>query len=250
MVSKSKITITSRFVQEFSSDITVDNITFHVQTEDMGIKTCKISSRVYREGEVVYARTSDYSHLVKLKDFSTRLGNLMDSHHKSTIQMFTKDQSAKQKQKSHYADEIRQLLRRGNAKSALTTLRYAMEQFPDDPFFLSYYGCLIAVVENKTQEGIKTCRDAIGKLEKSLPFGSEFFYPLFYLNLGRAYLKSKNKKEAVDAFHIGLQHDPDNHDILWELKKLGTRKKPPLPFLKRTNLINKYIGMLITKPTK
>jgi hypothetical protein len=33
-----------------------------------------------------------------------------------------------------------------------------------------------------------------------MQFGSEFFYPVFYLNLGKAYLKDDNKKEALKAF--------------------------------------------------
>jgi len=151
--------------------------------------------------------------------------------------------------KSEYFEEVQQLLRRGNGKSALNTLRHALEKFPADPFLLSYYGCLIAIVENKPGEGIKICEGAIQKLTSSMPFGSEFFYPIFYLNLGRAYLKGKKKKEAVQAFQEGLKNDPENKDILWELKKMGTRKPAPLPFLSRSNLINKYIGMLLYKPS-
>jgi hypothetical protein len=38
MSSKSEIRVTSKHSHEFSSNITVDNITYHVQTEDMGSK--------------------------------------------------------------------------------------------------------------------------------------------------------------------------------------------------------------------
>ena len=81
-----------------------------------------------------------------------------------------------------------------------------------------------------------------------MPFGSEFFYPIFYLNLGRAYLKGNRKKDAVQAFQEGLKSDPGNRDLLWEIKKIGERRKPPLSFLSRSNPINKYIGMLLYKP--
>ena len=78
MASKSKINIVSGLSQEFNSNFTVDNVTYHVQTEDMGTKTCKIVSRVYQKGEVVLTRKSDYSHIVNLKNFGEKLKTLME----------------------------------------------------------------------------------------------------------------------------------------------------------------------------
>jgi tetratricopeptide (TPR) repeat protein len=248
MASKSEIRLTSKLSPEFSSNITIDNIVYHVQTEDMGIKTCKIITNIYLKGEVVFKTKSDYSHLTKLKDFHVRLTALMEKQHKSAAGQFVAEKTIKPKLKSEYFEEIQQLLRTGNGKSALNTLRHALDTYPGDPFFLSYYGCLISVVENNPKEGIKICEDSIRTLDGSMPFGSEFFYPIFYLNLGRAYLKGNRKKDAVQAFQSGLKNDPGNRDLLWEVKKIGERRKPPLPFLSRRNLINKYIGMLLYKP--
>ncbi|MGE5299649.1 MAG: tetratricopeptide repeat protein [Acidobacteriota bacterium] len=250
MASKSKINIVSRLSSEFSSDIKTDNVTYHVQTEDMGPKTCKVISRVFLKGEVVLSRKTDYAHLVKLDKFAQKLSSLMENHHKTTIDLFLKDKSRQKKSKSEYFEDVKQLLRKGGAKEALRTLREALENFPADPFLLSYYGCLVAVAENNPKEGIKICREALASFKSSTSFGSEFFYPVFYLNLGRASLKGDNKAEAVKAFQEGLVHDPENHDLLWELTKLGRRKQPPVPFLERGNPINKYIGMLISKVSK
>ena len=77
--------------------------------------------------------------------------------------------------KSEYFEEVQQLLRRGNGKSALNTLRHALDKFPGDPFFLSYYGCLISVVENNPREGIKICEDAIRTLDIRCPSALSFF---------------------------------------------------------------------------
>ena len=250
MTDKTKIAITSKHAHELSSNISVDNVTYHVQTEDMGRKTCKIITNVFLKGEIIAARKSDYTHLTKLKDLDVRLADLMDKHHKSVIAGFIADQSKKQKLKAEYFSEVQQLLRRGKGRQALDTLREGLEGYPTDAFLLSYYGCLIAIVENNTREGIAICENAIRALDTSMPFGSEFFYPVFYLNLGRAYLKAGRKAETIKAFQQGLKSDPENSDILWELKKLGSRKKPPVPFLKRSNPINKYIGMLLGKTTK
>ena len=250
MDDKTKIALTSKIFHEFSSNITVDNITYHVQTEDMGRKSCKIISNIYLEGEIVSSKKSDYSHLIKLKDFDARLSTMMERHHKSVIDSFVGEHARKQKLKSDYFSDVQHLLRRGNGKQALDTLREGLEKFPADPFLLSYYGCLVAIVENNPREGIRICEEAIKTLDTSMPFGTEFFYPVFYLNLGRAYLQGRKKAAAINAFQQGLKNDPENKDIKWELQKLGTRKGPPVPFLKRSNPINKYIGLLINKSSK
>ncbi len=250
MSSKSKINIVSHLRQEFNSNFDIDGVTYHVQTEDMGARTCKIVSRVYKQGEVVLTRKADYSHIAKLKDRDERLKALMGSHHKATIDIFIESASKKHKTKSDYFEEAKKLLRKGNGKAALGKLSEALEEYPSDPFLLSYYGCLVAVVENNPKEGIKVCQEAIAGIRKALPFGSEFFYPALYLNLGRALLKDNRRAEAFDAFQTGLRNDPDNHDLLWELRKLGVRKKPTVPFLQRNNPVNKYIGLLVSKVAK
>ncbi|MGC2061365.1 MAG: hypothetical protein WA610_00175 [Thermodesulfovibrionales bacterium] len=250
MSSKSSVKIILRRSPEFSSNIVVDNMTYHVQTEDLGKKTCMIATRIYQSGEVVFSRDSDYSHLLKLKGFDEKLQTMMENQHKSTTDFFVREQSAKQKQKSHYFEEVQGLLRKGDGRSANILLEEALRKFPGDPFLLSYYGCLVAIVRNNPREGISICRDAIRRLDETIPFGSEFFYPVFYLNLGRAYLKAEKKQEAINAFYRGLKNDPDNKDIHQELVKLGNRRRLPLPFLERSNPINKYIGMLISKDQK
>lgn len=250
MASKSEIRLTSKLSHEFASTITVDNITYLVQTEDMGVKTCKIITNIYLKGEIVFSRKSDYAHLTKLKNLPDKLASLMEKQHKSAVNQFMEEKTVKQKLRPEYFEEVRQLLRKGDGKSALNTLRSALVKFPDDPFLLSYYGCLIAVVENNSREGVKICENALKMLNTTMPFGAEFFYPVFYLNLGRAYLKDKKKKNAVEAFHKGLKNDPDNKDILWEIKKMGSRKPLPFPFLARNNPINKYIGKLLYKPSE
>ncbi len=250
MTSKSKINIVSGIGQDFSSNLTIGDVTYHVQTEDMGTRTCKIISRVYLKGEVVLTRKTDYTHIVNLKDCKEKLKALMGSHHKATIDAFIKGMTEKLRTKAEYLEEVKKLLQKRSKKAALEMLREAIEKFPGDPFLMSYYGWLIAVAENNPEGGIKICREAIDNIRGSLPFGSDFFYPTLYLNLGRAYLKNKQRADAFHAFHKGLQTDPENHDLLWEMKKLGVRKKPPIPFLKRNNPINKYLGILLSKTAK
>src|SRR5574340_1160810 len=126
MAPKSEIHLTSSHSHEFSSNITIDNITYHAQTEDMGTKSCRIITNIYLRGEIVFSRKSDYAHLTKLKNFSDKLYSLMEKQHKSAISQFTEEKAVKQKLRPEYFEEVQQLLRRGNGKSALNTLRHAL----------------------------------------------------------------------------------------------------------------------------
>jgi tetratricopeptide (TPR) repeat protein len=111
---------------------------------------------------------------------------------------------------------------------------------------MSFYGSLQATVDKKYRSGIENCRKALGTLKKK-GVKDEAFYPVFYFNLGKAYLAASKKKEAIEAFNSGLKYDPRNRDIQKELQHIGYRKKPPVPFLDRSNPINKYIGKLVSK---
>jgi tetratricopeptide (TPR) repeat protein len=242
---KSKIHI--KLPSEFSSNVTIDDVDYNVLTEDMGAERCELITRVYLKGEIVFTKKADYSDIVKEKDLEVRLKGLMQQHHKSAVFEFVTEQSKNHKSKNEYFDEAIKLFRRGGGSAALELMKEGLEHFPSDPFLLSYYGYLVAIVGKKPEEGIEICQDAFKKLNGSVPFGSEFFYPAFYLNLGRAFLADNNKPEAMKAFSEGLKTDPENSDLRWELKKMGTRRRPPVPFLKRNNPINKYIGMIVRK---
>ncbi len=244
MAAKSLVKVVSRHSPSFSNSIIIDNLKYHVQTENLGKKTCTIATRIYLSGEIVFFRDSDYSHLLKLREFDKKLLSMMENQHKSTTDFFIKGQASKQKQKSHFFEEVQGLLKKGAGKDALALLGDALQKFPDDPFLLSYYGCLMAIVNNKPGEGVAICLKAIKRLDETIPFGSDFFYPVFYLNLGRAYLKANKKQEAVAVFYHGLKNDLDNKDIHQELARLGNRRKLSVPFLRRSHPINKYIGLL------
>ncbi len=144
-----------------------------------------------------------------------------------------------------YLRAVKANLRSGNQKEAFSLLLRASVQFPDEPLILSYYGCLQALVDKKYRSGVETCKRAIAMFKTKASFDEEVLYPVFFLNLGRAYLAAEKKKEALDAFHKGLQYDNGNNDLRKELRGLGIRKTPIVPFLGRSNPINKYIGMIL-----
>ena len=149
-----------------------------------------------------------------------------------------------------YLRAVRSHLRNNREKEAYGLLLQATIQFPDDPVILSYFGCMQAVVGKKFRSGVETCRGAIQLLKKQHTFSEEFLYPVFYLNLGRAYVAAGKKRDAIDAFSKGLQYDKGNSELKKELHMLGVRKQPVVSFLDRSNPINRYIGLILHKTKK
>ena len=136
------------------------------------------------------------------------------------------------------------MLRSGRRNPALGAVRDALQHYPDDPLLLSYHGYLISVVENDGRRGVGICLKAIERLETSGQEDNPGDHSAYYLNLSKAYLSAGNKKSAIDAIQKGLVHNPSSRDLIWELKRLGTRRAPPIPFLSRNNPLNKVIGRL------
>lgn len=127
-------------------------------------------------------------------------------------------------------------IRAGDTLHALVCFEkaYKMENTPE---VCSYYAFCLAKERGKFQVAFELCKDALDKEPSN---------PIHYLNLGRIYLLVNNKSEAIKVFREGLAM-AQNEEIIEELKKLGIRKRPPIPFLKRSNPINKYLGLMLKR---
>jgi tetratricopeptide (TPR) repeat protein len=99
---------------------------------------------------------------------------------------------------------------------------------------LSQYALALAAHTRKIDESIILCQEAV----KKEPKNSEHF-----LRLGTVYLVAGKKKEAIRIFRLGLRMGRNPTITRW-LQVLGDRKKPLIPFLSRTNPLNKYLGKL------
>ncbi|MDP1759546.1 MAG: tetratricopeptide repeat protein [Thermodesulfovibrionales bacterium] len=103
------------------------------------------------------------------------------------------------------------------------------------PSIQSYLGMCIALERGKITYGFMLCNEAILQEPEN---------PVHYLNLGRIYQKAGKRVDAIETFRKGLSFG-DNQEIKRILDKLGTRKKPLLPFLPRNNFLNKYTGLMM-----
>jgi len=136
------------------------------------------------------------------------------------------------------------LLQEKKYKDALVSIRTAIEKGGYEsvneipPLYLSYLGLITALAEKKYRNGATICEKAIKM---------EFYNPVFYLNLGKVYVAGGYKLKAIDAFYNGLKTDGNHAGIITELKKMGLRRKPVIPFFTRTHVLNKYLGLLLRK---
>ena len=104
------------------------------------------------------------------------------------------------------------------------------KQLPD---LVAIYGCCTAIVLNKRREGIEICL----KAKEAAPNS-----PNQYFLLGLAYMSADLRSKAVEAFHEGLELDPNHTLIKRAISEMGDRQSVPIPFLPRTNPINVMIG--------
>jgi tetratricopeptide (TPR) repeat protein len=125
-------------------------------------------------------------------------------------------------------------LAQGDTLSALSCFEKAIS-IEKSPVAYSYYAFCIAKERGQVSKAISLCEEAIQK---------EPGNSLHYINLGRIYLIDNKKEEAIKTFRAGLNYET-NPIIVDELNKLGPRKPPIIPFLKRSNPINKYLGIML-----
>lgn len=128
----------------------------------------------------------------------------------------------------------REALMKGDTLSALALFEKAMEG-DDNLSARSYLAYCMAKERGLASRGISWCQDCIER---------EPGNSVHYLNLGRIYLLLKNREEAIRNFREGLKQG-SNEEIADELHRLGVRRSPVLPFLRRSNPLNKYLGILL-----
>jgi tetratricopeptide (TPR) repeat protein len=171
--------------------------------------------------------------------------DIQEKEHDLAIEWLGAEKFTEARTPSDYLEVMNVLLRRKSPHKALLLMQEALAQYPEDSFLLSHYGFLTATVGGNYREGIKACNRAFKSLYQNAHSGQEFSHSSLYLNLGRAYLAARKKREAIKTFKQGMNINKEDAGLIMELKRLGMRRRPFVPFLKRSNPINKYVGMLL-----
>jgi tetratricopeptide (TPR) repeat protein len=143
------------------------------------------------------------------------------------------------------SEEAREFFRQGMERiesgdmeesSRLFEKAYKLDR--ENPLYMSYYGMSAALRWGKIGLGIELCTKAVKK---------EFFKAEHYLNLAKVYVAADNKKGAITVLRKGVRFDPENAGIHDMLMELGVRKRPIIPFLKRSNPVNRLLGIFLRR---
>lgn len=103
------------------------------------------------------------------------------------------------------------------------------------PIYCSSLAVCLAREKSNLKRAVSLCKEAI----KNDPKNS-----LHFLNLGRVHIMANQKKDAIRILYMGLRHS-ENREIIAELNRIGRRRRPVIPFLERSNPLNKFLGKLI-----
>jgi predicted Zn-dependent protease len=221
-----------------------DGSRFVVVTENLVSGKMIISTHVFRDAEPFMSRRKDAPRLFDPMDHNA-IEKIVNRQHRSVLDELGKKVMPQPGKGSHdFLEDARVFLRKRNNRKAYEVLKGAVELYPEDPHLLTYYGSLASIVDKKHNEGVAACRRAIRIVKERLPFGKEDVLPAFYVNLARAYSGGGDRQGAINALYEGTRYEQKEGMIHRELIKFGVRRPPPIPFLRRGNPINRYIGKL------
>jgi len=107
----------------------------------------------------------------------------------------------------------------------------------DAPEWYSFLGVCIARERGQFRKGLELCQTSLA---------AEPDNPVHFLNLGRVHLAGGDKIAALHAVRQGMSKG-GNPELLQLLERLGTRRRPVISALSRSNPINKFLGMLLSR---
>ena len=107
------------------------------------------------------------------------------------------------------------------------------------PRYVSYYGLCLVLENRKHVDALALCREAVE---------AEFFNPDLYCNLVKVLRTAGRRAEAHGVAIRGLRWEARHAGLHRELREMGSRRKPVLPFLSRRNPINVLLGRMTYTP--
>src|ERR1039458_8651520 len=126
-------------------------------------------------------------------------------------------------------------LRGGDANKALPHLRSALNQEPDNPYYISYVGVAVAAAEQRWAEAEKLCHSAMRMNRRQAQL---------YLNLAEVYVAADRRQDAADILARGLHYAPRDLRLQMALDHLAMRRPAMLTFLPRQHALNRNFGKI------
>jgi len=126
-------------------------------------------------------------------------------------------------------------LMEGHPRSAVASLRKAIEQDGANPFYVSYYGLALARTGLDWSRAEKFCLAALRVMRTQAHL---------YLNLAEVYRRAGKTEYALSTLSNGLQFTRCDRRLVQAMEALGIRRPPVLSFLDRKNFLNRQLGKL------
>jgi len=125
--------------------------------------------------------------------------------------------------------------REGDAPAAHALFERSHRRAPFDARFMSWYGLTLVLVERNSNLGVLYCDQALRVA------GPE---PELILNQARAHLALGQRDRAVRSIVRGLATTPFDPALKAAQASMGWRRRPVIPFLGRSNVLNRWLGRL------
>lgn len=129
-------------------------------------------------------------------------------------------------------------LKMNDMSGTMHFLKEALQHRPMDPHYLSYLGLCMARQDPAKTEAAILCEQAA----EEVCYDAQLF-----LNLGMVHLLLGDRRKARDAYQRGLELDGGNHPLRREINGMGVRKAPVFSFLKRSNPLNRFFGLMCAR---
>lgn len=130
-----------------------------------------------------------------------------------------------------------QACREGDWETGLSLLGGLADRNVQDlpGLFYSWLGYGIALQEKRYRDGLRLCEHAVKK---------QFYEADNFFNLARTRMLLDDRPKAVEAIYRGLRLSPRHRGLRKLERNLGRRNRPVLPFLSRSNPLNRFLGKL------
>ena len=93
----------------FNTDIKHKGVTYHVQTEDKGLKNPKVETLVYKGGIILHAKRTSYSEVLHIDCLQEVVTRLMQEQHQRVIQEIKSGRFEKRDEPSPKAEQSKTL---------------------------------------------------------------------------------------------------------------------------------------------
>ncbi|MDD2321137.1 MAG: tetratricopeptide repeat protein [Geobacteraceae bacterium] len=133
-------------------------------------------------------------------------------------------------------ERARRAIAMDNSVAGLAALEKALT-LEDNKGWYSYLGYCVAKERGQVSRGVELCLESLEHEPNN---------PAHHLNLGKIYLVSGNRAEALRIFRQGMTRGGSS-ELIEKLNEFGKRKAPLIPFLSRANPVNKFLGLLLRR---